>query len=137
MRTRFSMNFLGAYTQSQRENLASWWFAIIVAAMCVIFGSTWVGFLHVFLPTLQTLSQTVNIELSWAVRFLIAIYTWLLPLFFYCTAVTTIVKESLIRDLRKKRTWNTAIFVGVVLVVGLAELALYLQTAHMAKVTSH
>ena len=131
------MNFLGTYTQSQRENLASWLFAVTVALMSVIFGSTWVRFLNVFLPTLQTLSQTMNTELSWPVRFLIAIHSWLLPLFFYCAAVITIVKEGLIRDSRKNRIWNTAIFVVIAIVVGLVEFALYLQTTHMVKVTNH
>jgi len=131
------MNLFETYTRSQRENLASWLFAILVALMCIMFGSAWVGFLRAYLPTLQMLSQTVNKELSWPVRFLLATHSWLLPLFFYCAAVITIVKEGLIRDSRKNRIWNTVAFVVVAIVVGLAELALYLQSAHLAKVSQH
>ena len=131
------MNLLGTYTQPQRDKLASWLAAVIVALMCIIFGSTWVGFLQLYLPSLELIIHITGPNLSWPVRFLLATHSWLLPLFFYSTAVFTIVKKGLIRDSRKNRIWNATIFVVVAVVVELVQLALYLQTEQIRKAVSH
>jgi len=130
------MNLLGTYTQPQRDKLASWLAAVIVALMCIIFSSTWVIF-HLYLPTIKILSHITGPNLSWPVRFLLATHSWLLPLFFYSTGVFTIVKEGLIRDSRKNRIWNATIFVVVAVVVGLVQLALYLQAEQIRKAVNH
>jgi hypothetical protein len=131
------MSLLGTYTQPQRDKLASWLAAVTVALMCIIFGSTWVGFLRVYFPAIESVTQITGANLSWPVRFLLATHSWLLPLFFYSAAVFTIVKEGLIRDSRTNRIWNGTIFAVVTVVVGLVQLALYLQTQQIDKAVNH
>jgi len=131
------MNLLRTPTQTEREKLASWLTAIVVALLCIVFGSTWVAWLRSFLPIFESVNQITGSTLSWPMRFLLATHSWLLPLFFYCTAVMTIVKEGLIQDWRKNRIWNATIFAFVTVVVGLAHLAVHLQVRHMLNATGH
>jgi hypothetical protein len=76
--------------------------------------------------------QSLEVELLWPKRVLLATYDWLLPIYFVALAVFVVWKECLIRELRRRLLLTARVFFAPLITVGLVVFVLYLPVLALA-----
>lgn len=116
------MNTLPTQSPSQRNSVRSWLATGFVGLFCIVLALASGHFVEPFV----SLFRGLGVELPWPTRFLLATYTWLLPLLFTVLAAWVILKEFSAREPSRKFLLTRRIFFAVLVTAGLTILALYL-----------
>ena len=121
------MNTLSTQSPSQPSSVRSWLATGFVGLFCIVFALASGHFVEPFISLFRGLS----VELPWPTRFLLATYTWLLPLLFIVLAALVILKEFSACEPSRKFLLTRRTFFAVLVTAGLTILTLYLPVLTM------
>jgi hypothetical protein len=128
MSEKYEMNLLQPHTQSQTSLAISWCVAGVVTFLCLVLALASTRFVQPF----NALFQGLSVELPWPARFLLATYSWLLPMFYFSLAVFAIIIQFSDRDFRTKRLAAVRVFLAALVSVGFIVFILYLPLLTVA-----
>jgi len=110
------------HNQPKPSTVLSWLTTGVVAFLCSVLGLASAHFVHPF----AALFQGLGVELPLPTRFMLATYTWLLPLLFTTLAVFVILKEFAAREVRRRFLLTGRVFLAALIAAGLVIFVLYL-----------
>ncbi|HWZ96724.1 MAG TPA: hypothetical protein VN025_03105 [Candidatus Dormibacteraeota bacterium] len=128
MSEKYEMNLLQPHTQSQTSLAISWSVAGVVTFLCLVLALASTRFVQPF----NALFQGLSVELPGPTRFLLATYSWLLPMFYFSLAVFAIIIQFSDRDFRTKRLATVRVFLAALVSVGFIVFILYLPLLTVA-----
>ena len=116
------MNTVPTNVRHQLSSTLSWLATSVVALFCILLGLASAHFVEPFVSMFHGL----GVELPWPTRFMVATYTWLLPLLFIALGVFAILKEFSAGEVRRKFFLTMRVFLAALITAGLVILVLYL-----------
>jgi len=128
MNEKFEMNLSHLRAQSQGSLAISWGVTVFVAFFCLLLALASRGMIRPF----DALFQGLSVEVPWPTRFLLATYSWLLPVLYLSLGLVAISVQSSKRDFRTKRLAIVRIFLGAIVSAGLVIFILYLPLLTIA-----
>jgi hypothetical protein len=116
------------HAQPQLSSVLSWFATGVVAFLCSVLGLVSARLVEPFAAVLQGL----EVHLPLPTRFMLATYTWFLPLLFTAMAVFVILKEFAARELRRRFSLTARVFLAALITAGFVIFVLYLPLLTLA-----
>jgi type II secretory pathway component PulF len=116
------------HSRPQLSAAASWLATVVVACLCGVLGLA----SPLFIGPFTELFRGLGVDLPLPTQFLIAINVWLLPLLFAALAVFVILKEFVVRELRRRILLTGSVFLAAIVTAAIVVFILYLPELTLA-----